>query len=113
MIYRLLFELLCYLYLSNALVNRSERLCGPNKVMLADTCNTYAGPYLERARVLEALCFTVGHAVFADGVPDWHSLIKADQLNFIMVNNFHLITLFLSLFLGGGKVYFTLVFYNH
>ena len=37
----------------------------------------WAGPNLERARVPEALCFTVGHALFADGVPGWHSLITA------------------------------------
>ena len=39
--------------------------------------NIFAGPNLECARMPEALCFTVGHALFADCVPGWHSLITA------------------------------------
>ena len=33
------------------------------------------GPNLERACVPDALCFAVGHAVFADGVLGWLSFI--------------------------------------
>ena len=37
----------------------------------------FTGPNLDRACMPEALCFTVGHAVFADGMPRWHYLIRA------------------------------------
>ena len=43
------------------------------KNLSTNDAGSLPGLNLDRAHVPEALSFTVGHAVFADGVPGWHS----------------------------------------